>query len=193
MPIVGYRTHLKGFDQIVLAMQKDSPLVRAHIDVTRICIRTFTSRSLRGITSGRTSRQDEICYDKGRLVSIERTINLVDCLLHLRRCAWPPINEEKLAISPDPSSTGSELGDQSFHTYLSARNIKQGARRGSKKQHTGYGPRLLLGAAKLPSPELPQTTDVDQQDSRAVLGPRVRRRRHELTWRRLYGAAQSSF
>ena len=71
-----------------------------------------------GITSGRTSGQDKVCYDKGRLVSIERTINLVDCLLHLRRCAWPPIDEEKLAISSDPPSTGSKLGDQSFHTYL---------------------------------------------------------------------------
>jgi hypothetical protein len=145
------------------------------------------------IASGRTSGQDEVCYDKGRLVSIERTINLVDCLLHLRRCAWPSIDEEKLAISPDPSSTGSELGDQSFHTYLTARYDKNREAWWGGKKNTGYGHRLLLGAAKLSSQELPQTTDVGRQDSRAVLGPRVRRRRHEWTWHRLYGAAQSSF
>ena len=147
------------------------------------------------MVSGRTSRQDEVCYDKGRLVSIERTINLVDCLLHLRRCARPPIDEEKLAISTDPSSTGSELGDQPFHTYLTARydrNVKQGARLGRKKR-TGCGYRLLLGAARLPSQELPQTTDVGRQDYRAVLSPRARRRRHVSTWHRLYGVAQSSF
>ena len=92
-----------------------------------------------GMASGRTGRQDEVCYDKGRLVSIERTINLVDCLLDLRRCAWSSIDEEKLAISPGPSSTGSELGDQPFHTYLTTRydrNMKQRARRVGKK-HTG--------------------------------------------------------
>ena len=147
------------------------------------------------MASGRTGRQDEVCYDKGRLVSIECTINLVDCLLDLRRCAWPPIDEEKLAISPGSSSTRSELGDQPFHTHLTARydrNMKQRAKWGGNKR-TGYGHRLLLAAAKLPSQEPPQRTDVDQQDSRVVLGPTVRRRRHELPWYRLYGAAHSSF
>jgi hypothetical protein len=73
------------------------------------------------------------------LDAIECAINLIDHLLHLCWCIWPPIDEEELAVSPCTARTRGKFGDEALHLYLPDQHI----RNHEKKEVIGWERKLL--------------------------------------------------
>jgi hypothetical protein len=112
-------TYFHSLYKIMFTVKKDSPLVRADVDIAGICIcqETVAENFIILLTSG----QGKVHYYEWALCCIERLVDLIEGFLYLQkmslctfiRCklgghlweiAWSVIYEEKLPIIAGPTT-----------------------------------------------------------------------------------------